>query len=95
MTLRFNYDDTLTSTLVHTLQAIVEEMIFSTDTGNLGICAFPLSSADEFFIIPGNSSVLVLRKVFSPLRPARPLSSIWLQCEACVPGGRSAEDRAC
>ena len=63
MTLRFDYDDTLTSILVHALQAIVEEMIFSTDTRNPGICAFPLSSADEFFIIPSYSSLLVLRRL--------------------------------
>ena len=49
MTLRFDYDDTLTSILVHALQAIAEETVFSTDSGHLGICAFPLSPAGQVF----------------------------------------------
>ena len=62
-TLRFDYDDPITSILVHALQAVREEVIFWTDTGHLGLCSFQLSQDDELFIVPGCSSILALRKV--------------------------------
>ncbi|KAK0640641.1 hypothetical protein B0T16DRAFT_460807 [Cercophora newfieldiana] len=62
-TLRFDYDDLMTSVLVHALQAVREEIVFGTQDGHLGLCSFPLSEEDEFFVVPGCSSALVLRWV--------------------------------